>query len=65
MLQVVSDDGKRVKRQQPFTESDLQELKVLMDFSALYILFYKFEIGIDSLVSSPVVPNCCCRKSSW
>jgi len=24
---VVSDDGKRVKRQQPFTESDLQELK--------------------------------------
>ena len=66
MMQVVSDDGKRVKRQEPFTESDLQELKVLMDFSALYILFYKkFEIGIDSLVSSPVVPNCCCRKSSW
>ena len=42
MLQVVSDDGKRVKRQEPFTESDLQELKVLMDFSALYILFYNF-----------------------
>jgi len=29
MLQVVSDDGRRFKRQEPFTESDLQKLKTL------------------------------------
>jgi hypothetical protein len=42
MFQVVSDDGKRVKRQQPFTESDLQELQVITDFSASIELFCKF-----------------------
>jgi len=28
-IQVVSDDGTRVKREQPFTESDLEELQVI------------------------------------
>jgi hypothetical protein len=31
----VSEDGNRVKRDQPFTESDLEELQVIM--SPLYI----------------------------
>lgn len=30
-LQVVSDDGKKVRRQQPFTESDMEELQVRFD----------------------------------
>ena len=34
-MQVVSEDGNRVKRAQPFTESDLEELQVIM--SHLYI----------------------------
>jgi hypothetical protein len=29
-MQVVSEDGNRVKREQPFTESDLEELQVIM-----------------------------------
>ena len=28
ILQVVSDDGKKVRRQQPFTELDMEELQV-------------------------------------
>lgn len=34
-MQVVSEDGNRVKRVQPFTESDLEELQVIM--RSLYI----------------------------
>jgi len=45
MFKVVSDDGKRVKRQEPFTESDLQELQVLTDFAASLVLFRKFEVA--------------------
>jgi hypothetical protein len=39
-LQVVSEDGKRVKRQEPFTEADLQELQVFMDASVLLLYLY-------------------------
>jgi La-related protein 7 len=39
-LQVVSEDGKRVKRQEPFTEADLQELQVFMDVSVLHVYLY-------------------------
>lgn len=35
-MQVVSDDGTRVKREQPFTELDLEELQVTRN-SLLYI----------------------------
>lgn len=30
-MQVVSEDGNRVKRGQPFTESDLEELQVIYE----------------------------------
>ena len=30
ILQVVSDDGKKVRRQQPFTELDMEELQVTL-----------------------------------
>lgn len=69
-LQVVSDDGKRVKRLQSFTVSDMQDLQVFMNLNRmLFILFFcKFVIIYTDLYGFfifVVVPNSCCRKSSW
>jgi len=41
-FQVVSEDGKKVRRQQPFTESDVEELQVL---SNLLLIPYFFISG--------------------
>ena len=74
-IQVVSDDGTRVKREQPFTESDLEELQVIWNSSYIEWHYY-----INSIVFSRykiygrmwdkehlfyvLGPNCRCRKSS-
>lgn len=69
-LQVVSDDGKRVKRLQSFTVSDMQDLQVFMNLNRMLFIFFfcKFVIIYTDLYGFfifVVVPNSCCRKSSW
>lgn len=73
-IQVVSDDGTRVKREQPFTELDLEELQVTRN-SLLYIerhyhvnikvlsRYHTFARLSDIHIFCFVGPNCCCRKS--
>jgi len=51
-FQVVSEDGKKVRRQQPFTESDVEELQVLSNLlpisyfsiSGVIILIHLFSL---------------------
>lgn len=37
-LQMVSDDGKKVRRKQPLSESDMEELQV----GSIYLFYYYF-----------------------
>jgi hypothetical protein len=54
---VVSDDGARVKREQPFTESDLEELQV--NKNSVYIngttlLILKYSLVIKPLLDCQI-----------